>query len=777
MKRDHHSGGRREGVGEVLARLNDLRFGPLDLMPRATLAEKLIELALAGPPPGANEAIERLRELQGGLAGVDTRDAKVVVLGGGSGLSNIVGGDSRSDMWPASPFMGLKEIFPHTTSIVSIADDGGSTGELIRQFPLIALGDIRHVLLSSVQMRELRNRYGIRDGAARRIAGVLHRLINHRFEARPASPESLLDAAGVNLAGTPLAMAHGILELLELLFTHKELSKSLDTPHCLGNLLVASAIFRAAASQSAREIMGEHIVAGVRALASLIGARAGAVLPCSVTPAQLKVLYNNGVLVTGEYKSSVARRGYPVDRVFLEFASEPEIPAEVMRRIDEADIIVLAPGSTYTSIVPVLQAPGIADAIRRNKGALKILVANLWVQRGETDLVYDDPARRYHVSDLISAYNRNIPGGVGGLFRQVMVLGLQRIPGDVIQNYAVEKKTPIYLDRANVSAMGFEPVEAMIFSQEALHARNVIQHDPASMALTVKTLWAIKDYCNRDDCAEWRDLPLTYSDKKPIVRRDGATPYARMREAGARLGGLDMNEAMRDAFTRLLWNHRDIPLDHLDLINGAVFIDKADWRRSQDWDNVLSFYDPQDGIVKLRSDIEANPLRFEVGLLVAIGESLLGNYAAKKWVAPLNGGGDCFGKVYNLQLCPPDERRCYLSEVELHDYLTLVRMCRSDSDDFLYRRVIGGSRAFTPPGLMFGLTYAWYIDNRFASHIEYKMSIMKMEITDLIPEQLSLLFFRRALVEFFRRCVFRCELSTYTGIRREHGRGGAVING
>ncbi|MBI5829947.1 MAG: hypothetical protein HZB20_10515, partial [Chloroflexi bacterium] len=73
---------------------------------------------------------------------------------------------------------------------------------------------------------------------------------------------------------------------------------------------------------------------------------------------------------------------------------------------------------------------------------------------------------------------------------------------------------------------------------------------------------------------------------------------------------------------------------------------------------VLSFYDPQDGIVKLRSDIEANPLRFEVGLLVAIGESLLGNYAAKKWVAPLNGGGDCFGKVYNLQLCPPDERRC-----------------------------------------------------------------------------------------------------------------------
>ncbi|MBI5829948.1 MAG: hypothetical protein HZB20_10520 [Chloroflexi bacterium] len=104
-------------------------------------------------------------------------------------------------------------------------------------------------------------------------------------------------------------------------------------------------------------------------------------------------------------------------------------------------------------------------------------------------------------------------------------------------------------------------------------------------------------------------------------------------------------------------------------------------------------------------------------------------------------------------------------------------MCRSDSDDFLYRRVIGGSRAFTPPGLMFGLTYAWYIDNRFASHIEYKMSIMKMEITDLIPEQLSLLFFRRALVEFFRRCVFRCELSTYTGIRREHGRGGAVING
>ncbi len=54
-----------------------------------------------------------------------------------------------------------------------------------------------------------------------------------------------------------------------------------------------------------------------------------------------------------------------------------------------------------------------------------------------------------------------------------------------------------------------------------------------------------------------------------------------------------------------------------------------------------------------------------------------------------------------------------------------------------------------------GLMYAWYIDNRFATHIEYKMSIMKINQTDLIPEQLNMVKRRRKMIEFFKEVVFK----------------------
>ncbi len=94
------------------------------------------------------------------------------------------------------------------------------------------------------------------------------------------------------------------------------------------------------------------------------------------------------------------------------FAGSRRFPTSFLTKIAEADLIVFAPGSLYTSIIPVLQVPGLADAVRANSRAVKILVANLWAQRGETDLVSDDPKRRFYVSDLIHAYQRNIPGGL-----------------------------------------------------------------------------------------------------------------------------------------------------------------------------------------------------------------------------------------------------------------------------------------------------------------------------------------------------------------------------
>ena len=167
------------------------------------------------------------------------------------------------------------------------------------------------------------------------------------------------------------------------------------------------------------------------------------------------MLYSNGVLVTSEYKSGKAQRGYPVDRVLIEFSRPPYLQPEVVQLVQQADIILFAPGSLYTSIIPLLQVPGMAEAVRNNATGLKVLVANIWVQKGETDATRDAPDRKFYVSDLIRAYHRNIPGGVDDLFSHVVALDMSDIPGSVLQRYALENKEPIYVDRGRVRAMGF----------------------------------------------------------------------------------------------------------------------------------------------------------------------------------------------------------------------------------------------------------------------------------------------------------------------------------
>lgn len=126
----------------------------------------------------------------------------------------------------------------------------------------------------------------------------------------------------------------------------------------------------------------------------------------------------------------------------MDFCGVVHVFDEIIRNIAEADILILAPGSLYSSIIPVFKVPGLAEAVRKNSKALKLLVSNLWVQAGETDLSIADPKRKFHVSDMIRAYERNIPGGIKDLFNEVLCLSLKDVPASVIQRYAVEGKKP-----------------------------------------------------------------------------------------------------------------------------------------------------------------------------------------------------------------------------------------------------------------------------------------------------------------------------------------------
>ena len=757
------------GVSAWLSRLEDIHLSPLDLLPHADIREKLVELALFGVPAGIPPAAaSSLQAIKDALAKESVSDLQVVVFGGGTGLSTIIGGDSRAVSWTKDPFSGLKKLFPKTRSIVCITDDGGSTGEMLKDLPLIALGDIRHVLLSSIQLAKLQDLYGLSVEQAGMCIDVIGRIFNYRFDSCPAGSNQLLEDCGFSEQNIlPVAVAGFLERAVENLFTDSRLRITLQRPQCLGNLILASSVYEQIPSHfSAEELLEEdellrqNLARGITSLCVILGADEQAVIPCTTIPAQLSVRYTNGVQVTGEHKSGDAQRNYPVEHVSVNFCKEPILGDDIKSLIASADIMIMAPGSLYSSLIPIFQIPGIAEAVKENQNALKILVSNLWVQAGETDLSINEPDRKFLLSDLLQAYEQNIPGGTTGMFDKVICLSFKDVPATVIQNYAVEGKIPIYLDREKVREHGIVPLECSIYSTAALRDLGVIRHDPQQFAHVIQTLWA--SFIHLPSPA----LPHTYSNLKAGSYKKHQTgmmnPSQRFKKIGEHLAGISIElssdtvnaKQVREILHRILWDHKDIPLTHLQFVKGIQCIPTVDWKRNQNWDRVYSFYDPFDGCIKIRQDQFASETYLEIAFLVALGQSLLGNYAKSKAITPLENGGEFMGKAYHLHVRSCTERNCFFKDNDLAHFLALSRMIQDPEDPEHFTRVVNGNEGFTPPGLLFGLTYAWYLDNRFATHIEYKMAVIRVAHSDLIPEQVRMRSRREKLTDFFREVVF-----------------------
>jgi len=762
-------------------------FSILDVLPEATLEEKITSIVLGSTPGGLPPVITSLfAKLKQKVETLDTSAVRMVIFGGGTGLSNIIGGDSRRLGWARHPFGGLKEIFPRVKSVVCVTDDGGSTGELQKDLPLIALGDIRHVLISSIQRENLIRTYNLDRTGARRCATALHAVFNYRFISPPASAAELLRDTGAALNDLPGPILAYLSELAQLLTRDPRLTPALSRPQCLGNLLLAAAIYRQLApTLTTTKLLASHQVVrtatirGLGELSACLGVQQHSILPCTTTLSQLQVLYGNGVLVTSEYKSSKARRGYPVDRVLIEFSRRPFLPPEVVQMVQRADIILFAPGSLYTSIIPILQIPGLAGAIRANTTALKLLIANIWVQKGETDATHDAPDRKFYVSDLIRAYHRNIPDGVYDLFSHVVALDMSDIPGSILQRYALEDKEPIYIDRNRVRALGFGSVEARVFNQDLLRQRGAIQHDPDALARAIKGLWALRQagYLRQPERKEALPaadfvVPNKYGTKPaPCLRYEKIRSIlhyvsTELITAGS-LKIVKMTDMERkwlmDRVVEIIFRHPDILVDHLQFIRGITLVEPESWKRCQEWDSIYSFYDPHDQRIKIRQDQATNLNSFEMVFLVALGQSLLGNYIQEKRIEELVHGSDMMGRMYRVRIRDKEQLECFLTPEDIDTYLRLSRMYRLQSEDSVYTRVINPGEGFTPPGLFFGLFYAWYLDNRFAANIDYKMSIMRNTISDLIPEQVRIVDRRRQTIDFFRERIFRQRFPTLSG--------------
>jgi uncharacterized cofD-like protein len=673
--------------------------------------------------------------------------ARVVVLGGGTGLSTVLGGNSSLDSWADRPPAGLTREFEQVHVGVCTTDDGGSTGDLVRRLPMIGIGDLRKVFLSMIDRDVLTRRYGPEAPALK----IIQQIFLYRFGARAPRREELRNPTSVLDSSLRKACPPALRAALAGLTTgmRPELEERLRVPgHCLGNLLLTAAVFRGV-GRLVRAPTLAQLEAGLAHVATTIGVSVGRVHAATASPGSLIYEYANGVVATGQSRAAKARRGCAVRRVRISFAGKPAANSKLLAQLRQADLIVYAPGSVYSSMLPLLLTPGVVEAIRANRRAVKILGANLWIQEGETDMSFREESRGFWVSELIEAYGRNVPGGIAGLFDVALATSLDTVPGSIIRNYALEDKHPIHLDRARVAALGVTPVEASLFSNDRWQRDSMIHHDPVRFGAAVRTVY--EDLVGRR--RRRMRLPRKSNRAGQLVLA-GPSACARMEAVCAVLARKAMPAAsLRPAVEEFLWDNPDVGPQHLAYFDGVQVVRNADWKRSREWDNVLGYFDPDSKRIMLHEQALKRPEALKANFAVALGESLLGRYIARKRWEEEGPGKGC--REYEIELRPLAERDCFLSDPNLRTYLRAAMMGRRSGDAARFFRPVPQGTGFLPCGILFGLTFAWYLNNSYVPALDFEMQMLQWPASRLLPYQVRARKHHRDLVRFFRAVVFR----------------------
>lgn len=272
----------------------------------------------------------------------------VVAIGGGTGLSTML--------------KGLKLHTDNITAIVSVADDGGSSGVLRSDRGMLPPGDIRNCVAALTD-----------------IAPLNADLLNYRF------PEGVF-------AG-----------------------------HTLGNMILA-----------AINDMSENFDEAVKKFCKLVGVSAN-VVPVTNESITLNAKLADNTVICGE--SSIGERenfNIDIERVFLTPARVEPVQTAI-DAINNADVIVLGPGSLYTSVIPNLLVEGVTDAILKSR-AKKIYVCNIMTQPGETV--------DYTASMHLDALERHSRQGIA----DYIILNDAPIPADVLELYAAENASRVIAD-------------------------------------------------------------------------------------------------------------------------------------------------------------------------------------------------------------------------------------------------------------------------------------------------------------------------------------------
>jgi uncharacterized cofD-like protein len=308
------------------------------------------------------------------------RGPRIVAIGGGSGQSVLLS--------------GLKEHSSNLTAVVTVADDGGSSGLLRRGLGVLPPGDIRSCLVSLADDESL-----------------MSRLFQYRFPQEGG------------LQG-----------------------------HSFGNLFVAA--LAAVTGDFERAVQESTSVLNVR----------GRVLPATLESVTLRAELQGGQRVDGE--SSITSSARLPLRVWLDPARPRALPA-ALDAIATADLVVLGPGSVYTSIVPNLLIPEVRDALAHTKARV-VYVCNVMTQPGETD--------GYSAADHVSALSRH---GAAGLIDDVLVNDTP-ISAELAAVYHAGGAAPVKVDDRALEVQGVRVVHAGL-----AHEGDFFRHDSARLAAAV----------------------------------------------------------------------------------------------------------------------------------------------------------------------------------------------------------------------------------------------------------------------------------------------------
>jgi uncharacterized cofD-like protein len=313
-----------------------------------------------------------------------SKQPKIVIIGGGTGLPVLL--------------RGLKQYPIDITAIVTVADDGGSSGRLRDELDIPPPGDIRNVL-----------------AALSDVEPLIEELFQHRFQN------------GNGLSG-----------------------------HSLGNLILAAMT----------SITGDFVNA-IREMSKVLNVR-GKVLPAANRSVVLHAEMEDGTIVSGE--SKIPYSGKKIKRVFLTPEHIEPLP-ETIEEIRSADLIVVGPGSLYTSILPNLLVPKIGEEVCKAK-AKKIYICNVMTQAGET--------LNYTASDHVKALYNHMKCS----FLDTILVNDGNIPDEIQKRYAKELAEPVKYDIENLKQLGLSIICDSIISYED----NVIRHDTKKVAALLVSL-------------------------------------------------------------------------------------------------------------------------------------------------------------------------------------------------------------------------------------------------------------------------------------------------